>query len=42
MKRLRMILDVAMTVLMPLLMAYSLIGETFHEIVCLFFSFGSN
>ena len=33
MKRLRMILDVAMTVLMPLLMAYSLIGETFHEII---------
>lgn len=33
MKRLRMILDIAMTVLMPLLMAYSLIGETFHEII---------
>ena len=28
-----MIPDVAMTVLMPLLMAYSLIGETFHEII---------
>ena len=33
MKRLHMILDVAMTVLMPLLMAYSLIGETFHEVI---------
>ena len=33
MKRLRMTLDIAMTVLMPLLMAYSLIGETFHEII---------
>ena len=33
MKRLRMILDVAMTVLMPLLMAYLLIGETFHEVI---------
>ena len=33
MKRLRMILDIAMTVLMPLLMAYSLIGETFHEVI---------
>ena len=33
MKRLCMILDIAMTVLMPLLMAYSLIGETFHEII---------
>ena len=33
MKQLRMILDIAMTVLMPLLMAYSLIGETFHEII---------
>lgn len=33
MKRLRMILDIAMTALMPLLMVYSLIGETFHEII---------
>ena len=33
MKRLHMTLDIAMTVLMPLLMAYSLIGETFHEII---------
>ena len=33
MKRLRVTLDIAMTVLMPLLMAYSLIGETFHEII---------
>ena len=33
MKRLCVILDIAMTVLMPLLMAYSLIGETFHEII---------
>ena len=33
MKRMRMILDIAMTILMPLLMAYSLIGETFHEII---------
>ena len=27
-----MIIDIAMTVLLPMLMAYSLIGETFHEI----------
>lgn len=27
----RLIIDILMTVLMPLLMAYSLIGETFHE-----------
>ena len=33
MKRLRVTLDIAMTVLMPLLMAYSLIGEMFHEII---------
>ena len=31
-KRVRILIDIAMTVLMPLLMAYSLIGETFHEI----------
>lgn len=29
----RMIIDIIMTVLLPLLMAYSLIGEMFHEIV---------
>ena len=28
----RMVIDLAMTVLIPLLMAYSLIGESFHEI----------
>ncbi len=27
-----MIIDLAMTALIPMLMAYSLIGETFHEI----------
>ena len=27
------VIDILMTVLMPLLMAYSLIGEEFHEIV---------
>lgn len=32
MKRKRMAVDAAMTVLLPCLMAYSLIGETFHEI----------
>ncbi len=32
MKKNRMIIDIAMTVLLPMLMAYSLIGETFHEI----------
>ena len=31
MKRKRMAVDAAMTVLLPCLMAYSLIGETFHE-----------
>ena len=29
----RIVIDIAMTVMMPLLMAYSLIGELFHEIV---------
>ena len=29
----RLIVDIAMTVSLPMLMAYSLIGETFHEIV---------
>ena len=28
----RVIVDISMIVLMPLLMAYSLIGETFHEV----------
>ncbi len=32
-KRIRLIIDIGMTLLLPLLMAYSLIGETFHEIV---------
>ena len=32
MKKNRMLIDLTMTVLLPMLMAYSLIGETFHEI----------
>ena len=32
-KRIQLIIDITMTVLLPLLMAYSLIGETFHEVV---------
>ena len=32
-KRIRLTADIAMTVLLPMLMAYSLIGETFHEVV---------
>ena len=32
-KNIRIILDISMTVLLPLLMAYSLIGEAFHEVV---------
>ncbi len=32
-KRIRLIIDIGMTLLLPLLMAYSLIGEMFHEIV---------
>ena len=32
-KRIRIIMDIAMTVLLPMLMAYSLIGEKFHEII---------
>lgn len=32
-KRIRMALDMAMVVLLPLLMAYSLIGEKLHEII---------
>lgn len=31
-KNIRMIVDIAMTVLLPTLMAYSLIGEKFHEV----------
>ena len=31
--KIRIIIDISMTVLLPLLMAYSLIGETFHEVV---------
>ena len=41
MKNKRLLIDAAMAVLLPMLMAYSLIGETFHEIagslmLCLF------
>ena len=32
-KSLRVVLDIAMTVLLPMLMAYSLIGEAFHEVI---------
>ena len=32
-KRIRLFIDIGMTILLPLLMAYSLIGEMFHEIV---------
>ena len=32
-KRIRLIIDIGMTLLLPLLMAYSLIGELCHEIV---------
>ena len=32
-KRIRLIIDIGMTLLLPLQMAYSLIGEMFHEIV---------
>ena len=31
--KIRIIIDISMTVLLPLLMAYSLIGETFHEVI---------
>ena len=31
-KNIRMTVDISMTVLLPMLMAYSLIGEKFHEI----------
>lgn len=33
MKRAKLTVDIAMAVLLPLLMAYSLIGEAFHEII---------
>ena len=32
-KKVRLIVDIGMVVLLPLLMAYSLIGEQFHEII---------
>ncbi len=32
-KKITMSIDIAMTVLLPMLMAYSLIGEQFHEII---------
>ena len=32
-KKTRIIIDLSMTVLLPMLMAYSLIGEKFHEII---------
>ena len=32
-KRIRIIVDIAMTVLLPMLMAYSMIGEKFHEFI---------
>ena len=32
-KSFRIVLDVAMTILLPMLMAYSLIGEAFHEVI---------
>ena len=38
MKKSRMIIDILMVVILPLLMAYSLIGETAHELpgICMF------
>lgn len=33
MKKARMIIDILMTVLLPVLMAYSLVGEQAHEIL---------
>ena len=32
-KRIRLSLDIAMTIILPMLMAYSLIGEVFHEVI---------
>ena len=31
--KIRLMIDISMTVLLPFLMAYSLIGEAFHEVV---------
>ena len=41
MKKVRMIIDILMVVLLPILMAYSLIGENIHEVigVCMFVLF---
>ena len=41
MKKARMIIDILMVVLLPLLMAYSLIGENTHEVlgICMFVLF---
>ena len=38
MKKVRMTIDIMMVVLLPLLMAYSLIGENIHEVlgICMF------
>ena len=33
MKKRKLLIDISMTILLPLLMAYSLIGEKFHEII---------
>ncbi len=32
-KKLRLVIDISMIIVLPMLMAYSLIGETFHEII---------
>ena len=32
-KRIRRLLDIAMTIMLPILMAYSLVGEMLHEII---------
>ena len=32
-KRIRLLVDIGMVILLPLLMAYSLIGEKFHEMI---------
>lgn len=46
MKKVRMIIDILMVVLLPLLMAYSMIGENVHEVlgICMFafFDFGES
>ena len=36
-KQIRIIIDIVMALLMPLLLAYSLIGETLHEIIARLF-----